>query len=202
VTFSRFPEDDHFEVVRVDFYPHFLRWAKGGEKDDVSKDPFRISEKLVSILGKDFDEEYVPAEYDDFELDFEPAPLEELREDWVRFVHADLPEEWKEFSRFFSYLEWGEGRGSTSTVFGYGRNLNLILMDDRTAMYMIASFENEQSSCLESYVLASADPSKQGTLYYMPDHDVGAAGLIPIGNDLFGFLRKASDPAFLKSLER
>ena len=77
----------------------------------------------------------------------------------------------------------------------------MILMDDRTAMYLIASFVNEQSSCHESYVLASSDPSKQGTLYYMPDHDVGAVGLIPIGNDLFGFLRKAGDPNFLKSLE-
>lgn len=202
VTFSKFPSDDHFEAVRVDFYPHFLSWAKGGEKDDVSKEPFRISDKLVSILGKDFDEEYVPAEHDDFELDFEPAPLEELREDWARFVHADMPEDWKEFSRFFSYLEWGEDGGSTSIVFGYGRNLNLILMDDRTAMYMIASFENEQSSCGESYVLASADPSKRGTLYCMPDHDFGAAGLIPIGNDLFGFLRKAGDPEFLKSLPK
>ena len=75
-------------------------------------------------------------------------------------------------------------------------------MDDRSAMYLIASFMNEQSSCQESYILASADPSKQGSLYYMPDHDVGAAGLVPIGNDLFGFLRKAGDPEFLKSLEK
>jgi len=199
-TFSTFPEDDHFEVVGVDFYPNLLNWAKGGEKNDVSKKPFRISDKLVSILGRDFDEEYVPEEYDDFEFGFEPAPHEELREDWARFVHADLPEEWKEFSRFFSYLEWDEG--ADSTIFGYGRNLDLILMDDRSAMYLIASFMNEQSSCQESYILASADPSKQGSLYYMPDHDVGAAGLVPIGNDLFGFLRKAGDPEFLKSLEK
>ena len=61
---------------------------------------------------------------------------------------------------------------------------------------------NIKTSIGESFVLAPADPSKQGSLYYLPDHDVGAAGLIPIGNDLFGFLRKAGDPKFLKSLER
>jgi len=204
VMFSTFPKDEQFEVIGVDFYPHILAWAKGGGGEAFSKEPFHISEKLVSILGKKCDIEYVPYEDDDFEnrpeLEFESAPKDGLRQDWARFLHADMPEDWLEFSRYFSYLEWDEG--AYAAVFGYGRFIEQILMDDGTAMYLIARFMNEQSSCQESYILASAAPSKQGTLYYMPDHDVGAAGLIPIGTDLFGFLRKANDPAFLKSLEK
>ena len=202
VMFSKFPADDQFEVVGVDFYPHILNWAKNGG-DDTSKDPFRISEKLVSILGKKWDQEYVPYEDDDFEnkpeLEFEAAVKEEIRQDWARFIHAEMPEDWLEFSRYFSYIEWDEGE--YVAVFGYGRGLDFVKLDDGTAWYIIARFFNEESSINESFVLAAADPSKQGTLYYLPDHDVGAAGLIPIGNDLFGFLRKADDPKFLKSLE-
>ena len=203
-TFSTFPKDDQFETLDVVFYQHILKWAKGREGDAFSKEPFRISEKLVSILGKKSDIEYVPYEDDDFEnkpeLEFESAVKDGIRQDWVRFLHADMPEDWLEFSKYFSYLEWNEG--AEAAVFGYGRFLEQILMDDGTAMYLIARFINEESSINESFVLTSADPAKQGTLYYMPDHDVGAAGLIPIGTDLFGFLRKAKDPAFLKSLEK
>ena len=204
VMFSTFPKDDRFEVVGVDFYPHIMEWAKGREGDAFSKGPFRISEKLVSILGKKSDIEYVPYEDDDFEnkpeLEFESAVKDGIRQDWVRFLHADMPEDWLEFSKYFSYLEWNEG--AEAAVFGYGRFLEQILMDDGTAMYLIARFINGESSINESFVLASADPAKQGTLYYMSDHDVGAAGLIPIGTDLFGFLRKAKNPSFLKSLEK
>ena len=202
VMFSKFPADDRFETVGVDFYPHILNWAKNGG-DDTPKEPFRISEKLVSILGKEWDKEYVPYEDDDFEnkpeLEFEAAVKEEIRQDWARFIHAEMPEDWLEFSRYFSYFEWDEGE--YVAVFGYGRGLDFVKLDDGTAWYIIARFFNEESSINESFVLAAADPSKQGTLYYLPDHDVGASGLIPIGNDLFGFLRKADDPKFLKSLE-
>ena len=204
VTFSTFPKGDQFEVVGVDFYPHILEWAKGREGDAFSKEPFRISEKLVSILGRKSDIEYIPYEDDDFEnkpeQEFEAVVKEEIRQDWVRFLHADMPEDWLEFSKYFSYLEWDEG--AEAAVFGYGRFLEQILMDDGTAWYIVARFFNEESSINESFVLAPADPSKQGSLYYLPDHDVSAEGLIPIGTDLFGFLRKAKDPAFLKSLEK
>jgi hypothetical protein len=201
--FSKFPADDQFEAVGVDFYPHILNWAKNGG-DDTSKEPFRISDKLVSILGKKCDIEYVP--YDDVsdenapEFEFAPAVKEEFRQDWGRFLHAEMPEDWLEFSKYFSYFEWDEVE--YVAIFGYGMGLDFVLMDDGTAWYIIARFFNEESSINESFVLAPADPSKQGSLYYLPDHDVGAAGLIPIGSDLFGFLRKAGDPKFLKSLER
>ena len=203
VMFSKFPADDRFEAVSVDFYPHILNWAKDGG-DDTPKEPFRISEKLVSILGKKWDQEYVP--YDDVsdenapEFEFEAVVKEEIRQDWARFIHAEMPEDWLEFSKYFSYFEWDEGE--YVAIFGYGRGLDFVNLDDGTAWYIIARFFNEESSINESFVLAAADPSKQGSLYYLPDHDVGAAGMIPIGNDLFGFLRKAGDPKYLKSLER
>jgi len=203
VMFSKVPADDQFEVVSVDFYPHILNWAKDGG-DDTPKEPFRISEKLVSILGKKWDKEYVP--YEDVsdenapELEFEAAVKEEIRQDWARCFHAEMPEDWLEFSRYFSYFEWDEGE--YVAIFGYGRGMDFVNLDDGTAWYIVARFFNEGSSINESFVLAPADPSKQGSLYYMPDHDVGAAGLIPIGNDLFGFLRKAGDPKFLKSLKK
>ena len=203
VMFSKFPPDDRFEAVGTDFYPHILNWAKNGG-DDTSKEPFRISEKLVSILGKKWDREYVPYEDDSDEnvpeMEFTPAVKAELRQDWARFLHAEMPEDWLEFSKYFSYFEWDEGE--YVAIFGYGRGMEFVKLDDGTAWYIVARFFNEESSINESFVLAAADPSKQGALYYLPDHDVGAAGLIPIGNDLFGFLRKAGDPKFLKSLER
>ena len=201
--FSKFPADDQFEAVGMAFYPHILNWAKNGG-DDTSKEPFRISDKLVSILGKEWDKEYVPYEDDDFEnkpeLEFEAAAKEEIRRDWARFLHAEMPEDWLEFSRYFSYFEWNEGE--YVAIFGYGRGMDFVNLDDGTAWYIVARFFNEESSINESFVLAPADPSKQGTLYYLPDHDVGAAGLIPIGTDLFGFLRKAKNPNYLKSLEK
>ena len=201
VMFSKFPADDRFETVGVDFYPHILNWAKNGG-DDTPKEPFRISEKLVSILGKEWDKEYVPYEDDDFEnkpeLEFEAAAKEEIRRDWARCFHAEMPEDWLEFSRYFSYFEWNEGE--YVAIFGYGRSMNFVNLDDGTAWYVVARFSNEESSINESFVLAPADPSKKGSLYYMPDHDVGAAGLIPIGTDLFGFLRRAEDPDYLKTL--
>ena len=203
VMFSKFPADDQFKAVAVDFYPRILNWAKDGG-DDTPKEPFRISEKLVSILGKEWDKEYVPYEDDDFEnkpeLEFEAAVKEDIRQDWARCFHAEMPEDWLEFSRHFSYFEWN--KGAYVAIFGYGRLMNFINLDDGTAWYIVARFFNEESSINESFVLAPADPSKHGSLYYMPDHDVGVAGLIPIGTDLFGFLRKAEDPAFLKSLKK
>ena len=71
-----------------------------------------------------------------------------------------------------------------------------------TAMYMVARIPNEDSDIGESYVLASSDKVKWNTLYYLADYDGSEEECVPIGTDLFGFLRKAEDPAFLKSLKK
>ena len=52
------------------------------------------------------------------------------------------------------------------------------------------------------YVLASSDKAKWNSLYYLAAYDGCEADCVPIGTDLFGFLRKAEDPAFLKSLKK
>lgn len=202
IQFTFFPKDDVFDVADIDFYPEILGKVSLPEKQDAA---FRISEKLVSILGPEWDREFPPPEESDADDDagedsgkpaYAPALPPEIREQYARRIHTKLPNDWQEFSRYFFQLPY-----HNAVVYGCGDELQLIPMHPGdTAMYLVARVENETSSTFESYILASADPEKQNSLYFLVDHDGGEPDLIPIGTDLFGFLRKAEDPDFLKSL--
>lgn len=204
IQFTFFPKDGVFDVSDVDFYPEILGKVSLPQKQNTA---FRISEKLVSILGPEWDREFTPPEESAAEdevgeesekQDYAPALPPEIREEYARRIHTKLPDDWQEFSKYFFQLPY-----HNAVVYGYGDELQLIPMHPgETAMYLVARLENEMSSVFESYILASADPAKQNTLYFLAEHDDGESDAIPIGNDLFGFLRKAGDPKFLKSLER
>ncbi len=194
--------ENGFEVRGVDFFPNLFK----AQRLDPPKQekPFRISEKLVSILGSEWDRELPPVELDDPEEDYgkqtyAPALPPEIREEYTRLIHTKLPDDWQEFSGYFSRASYH----SALDVYGYCDELQIIpLAPCETAWYLVARVRNEMSSTFESYILASSDPAMQDSLYFLPEHDGGEPDLIPIGTDLFGFLRKADDEDFLKSLKK
>jgi hypothetical protein len=198
IQFTFFPKDCVFDVSGVDFYPEIM---KNDVRPPERKTAFRISEKLVSILGPEWDREFAPPkadleENDDDSAEFLPALPPEQRHAWQHAIHAELTDDWREFSESFFQLHY-----HGAVVYGCGEEMQLIPMHPGdTAMYLVARIENEASSINESYLLASADPAKQHTLYYLAEYDGGESDAIPIGTDLFGFLRKAKDQVFLKSL--
>ena len=113
-------------------------------------------------------------------------------------IHTELPDDWQEFSKYFSELVY-----HGATVYGCTEEMQLVPMHPGdTAMYLVARVPNEDSDIGESFVLASSDKAKWNSLYYLADYDGTGADCVPIGTDLFGFLRKAEDPAFLKSLKK
>ncbi len=195
IQFTFFPKDGAFDVLDVDFYPEILGQGFRAGRQEVA---FRISEKLVSILGADWDREFPPPG-DPENAPYCPALPPEQRELWLKHVlHAELPGDWGEFSKFFSELVY-----HGSTVYGCTEEMQLIPMrPGDTAMYLVARIQNEDSDIGESYVLASSDKAKWNTLYYLADYDGSEADCVPIGTDLFGFLRKVENPAFLKSMKK
>ena len=191
--FTFFPKDGVFDVIDVDFYPEILEQSFRVKRQDA---PFRISEKLVSILGPEWDREFVPQE-DPVEPEFSPAPQPERREFWRRTVHTELPDDWREFSKYFSELVYHD-----AVVYGCTEEMQLIPMHPGdTAMYLVARIPNAESDINESYVLASSDRNKWNALYYLADYDGGEKDCVPLGMGLFEFIRKAEDPEFLKKLE-
>ena len=201
IQFTFFPKDCVFDVLDVDFYPEILGKVSLPKKQDAA---FRISEKLVSILGPEWDREFPPQEKiaadnedgEDSKPDYAPALPPEIREQYARRIHTKLPDDWQEFSRYFFQLPY-----HNAVVYGCGDELQLIPMHPGdTAMYLVARIMNEDSDIGESYVLASSDKAKWNTLYCLADYDGCEADCVPIGTDLFGFLRKAEDPEYLKTL--
>ena len=194
IQFTFFPKDGAFDVLGVDFYPEALEYAFRTSRKDAA---FRISEKLVSILGAGWSETVPPGDPED--VAYSPALPPEQQELWLKHViHTELPDDWREFSRYFSELVY-----HGATVYGCTEEMQLIPMHPGdTAMYMVARVPNEDSDIGESYMLASSDKAKWNTLYYLADYDGCEADCVPIGTDLFGFLRQAEDPAFLKSLKK
>lgn len=202
IQFTYFPKDCVFDVSDVVFYPEILGKVSLPIKQDAT---FRISEKLVSILGPEWDREFPPpeesAEDDDAgedsgKPDYAPALPPEIREQYARRIHTELPDDWQEFSKYFSELVY-----HGSTVYGCTDEMQLIPMHPGdAAMYLVARIMNGDSDIGESYVLASSDKAKWNTLYYLADYEGGEVDCVPIGTDLFGFLRKVENPAFLKSL--
>ena len=194
IQFTFFPMDGVFDVLGVDFYPEVLGQPFRTNRKDAS---FRISEKLVSILGAGWSETVPPG--DPEAVEYCPALPPEQRKLWLKHViHTELPEDWQEFSKYFSELVY-----HGATVYGCTEEMQLIPMHPGdTAMYLVARIPNEDSDIGESFVLASSDKAKWHTLYYLADYDGCEADCVPIGTDLFGFLRKAEDPAFLKSLKK
>ena len=194
--------ENGFDVCSVDFFPNLFNAPHLGSPKQ--EKPFRISEKLVSILGPEWDRELPPVEIEDPEEDYgkqtyAPALPPEIREEFARLIHTKLPGDWQEFSRYFSRASY---HGALD-VYGYCDEMQIIpLPPCETAWYLVARVRNEMSSTFESYVLASSDPAMQDSLYFLAEHDGGEPDLIPIGTDLFGFLRKADDEDFLKSLEK
>ena len=196
IQFTFYPMGGAFEVLGVDFFPEILGQVFHVRHQDAS---FRISETLVSILGAEWDREFPPPG-DPEDAPYSPALPPEQRELWLKHViHTALPDDWQEFSKFFSELVY-----HGATVYGCTDEMQLIPMHpgDDIAMYLVARIPNEDSDIGESFVLASSDRTKWNTLYYLPDYDGCEEECIPIGTDLFGFLRKAEDPAFLKSLKK
>ena len=200
IQFTYFPKDCVFDVSDVDFYPEILGKVSLPIKQDAA---FRISEKLVSILGPEWDREFPPPESsaadnddgDESRPDHAPALPPEIREQNARRIHTKLPDDWQEFSKYFSELLY-----HGSTVYGCTEEMQLIPMHPGdAAMYLVARIMNGDSDIGESYVLASSDKAKWNTLYYLADYDGCEADCVPIGTDLFGFLRKAEDPDYLKS---
>ena len=194
IQFTFFPKDGVFDVLGVDFYPEILGQPLRASRKDAS---FRISEKLVSILGDGWSETVPPG--DPEAVEYCPALPPEQRDHWMKHViHTELPDDWQEFSRHFSELVY-----HGATVYGCTEEMQLVPMHPGdTAMYLVARVPNEDSDIGESFVLASSDKAKWGSLYYLADYDGGESDCVPIGTDLFGFLRKAEDPAFLKSLKK
>ncbi len=194
--------ENGFDVLGVDFFPNLFNAPYLGSPKQ--EKPFRISEKLVSILGADWDRELPPVEIDDPEEDYgrqtyAPALPPEIREEFARLIHTKLPDDWQEFSRHFSHASY---HGALD-VYGYCDEMQIIpLAPCETAWYLVARVRNEMSSTFESYILASSDPAMQDSLYFLTEHDGGESDLIPIGTDLFGFLRKADDEDFLDSLKK
>ena len=194
IQFTYFSKDGVFDVANVDFYPEILGKVSLPEKQDAA---FRISEKLISILGPEWDREFAPPS-DPESMDYSPALPPEIRKQYARRIHTILPDDWQEFSKFFSELVY-----HGATVYGCTDEMQLIPMHPGdTAMYLVARIQNEDSDVGESYVLASSDKAKWHTLYYLADYEGSEADCVPVGNDLFGFLRKAEDPAFLKPLKK
>ena len=204
IQFTFLPKDCVFDVSDVDFYPEILGKVSLPGKQDAA---FRISERLVSILGPEWDREFLPPETSDPDdedsedsmPDFYASALPaEIREQYARRIHTELPDDWLEFSRYFFQFTY-----HNAVVYGCGDELQLIPMHPGdTAMYLVARIMNEDSDIGESYVLASSDKTKWNTLYYLADYEGGEADCIPIGTDLFGFLRKAEDSDYLKSLKK
>ena len=194
IQFTFFPKDGAFDVLGVDFYPEILGQPLRASRKDAS---FRISEKLVSILGAGWSETVPPG--DPEAVEYCPALPPEQRDLWLKHViHTELSDDWQEFSRYFSELVY-----HGATVYGCTEEMQLIPMHPGdTAMYLVARVPNEDSDIGESFVLASSDKAKWGSLYYLADYDGCEADCVPIGTDLFGFLRKTEDPAFLKSLKK
>lgn len=194
IQFTFFPKDGVFDVLGVDFYQEILGQPLRASRKDAS---FRISEKLVSLLGAGWSETVPPG--DPEAVEYCPALPPEQRDHWMKHViHTELPDDWQEFSRYFSELVY-----HGATVYGCTEEMQLVPMHPGdTAMYLVARIPNEDSDIGESFVLASSDKAKWGSLYYLADYDGGESDCVPIGIDLFGFLRKAEDPAFLKSLEK
>ena len=194
IQFTFFPMDGAFDVLGVDFYPEILGHPFRATRQDAS---FHISEKLVSILGAGWSETVPPG--DPEAVEYCPALPPEQRELWLKHViHTKLPDDWQEFSKFFSELVY-----HGATVYGCTEEMQLIPMHPGdTAMYLVARVSNEESDIGESFVLASSDKAKWNSLYYLADYDGAEADCVPIGTDLFGFLRKSEDPAFLKSLKK
>ena len=194
--------EDGFDVCGVDFFPNLFHAPHlDSPKQETS---FRISEKLVSILGLEWDREFPPPETSDQDDDdgedsepgYAPAPPPEIREEYASLIHTKLPDDWQEFSKYFSRVSY-----HGAEVYGYCEEMQIIpLAPCETAWYLVARVENEMSSGFESYVLASSAPEMQNTLYFLAEHDGGEPDAIPIGTDLFGFLRKAEDPDYLKSI--
>ena len=193
IQFTYFPMDGACDVLGVDFYPEILGKVSLPEKQDAA---FRISEKLVSILGPEWDREFTPPE-DPEDAPYCPALPPEQRKLWLKHViHTELPDDWQEFSKYFSELVY-----HGSTVYGCTEEMQLIPMHPGdTAMYLVARIPNEDSDIGESFVLASSDKSKWNTLYYLADYDGCEGECVPIGTDLFGFLRKAEDEFYPKKL--
>ena len=193
--------ENGFDVLGVDFFPNLFN-APRLEPPKQEK-TFRISEKLVSILGAEWDRELPPAEIDDPEEDCgkqtcAPALPPEIREEFARLIHTKLPGDWQEFSRHFSLASY-----HGAVVYGFCDEMQVIpLAPCETAWYLVARVRNEASSIGESFVLASSDPAMQDSLYFLAEYDGGESDLIPIGTDLFGFLRKAEDQGFLDSLKK
>ena len=202
IQFTFFPKDGVFDVADVDFYPEILGKVSLPQKQNAA---FRISEKLVSILGPEWDHEFPPPEEsatddeageDSGKPDYAPALPPEIREQYARRIHTNLPDDWQEFSRYFSELVY-----HGATVYGCTEEMQLIPMHPGdTAMYLVARIPNEDSDIGESFVLASSDKSKWNTLYYLAAYDGSEEECVPIGPDLFGFLRKAEDEVYLKKL--
>ncbi len=195
IQFTFFPKDGAFDVLGVDCYPEILEYAFRTSRKDAS---FRISEKLVSILGAGWGETVPPGNHPEA-VEYCPALPPEQRELWLKHViHTELPDDWREFSKYFSELVY-----HGSTVYGCTEEMQLIPMrPGDTAMYLVARIPNEDSDIGESFVLSSSDKSKWNSLYYLADYDGAEEACVPIGTDLFGFLCKAEDPAFLKSLKK
>ena len=194
IQFTFFLKDGAFDVLGVDFYPEILGQPLRASRKDAS---FRISEKLVSILGAGWSETVPPG--DPEAVEYCPALPPEQRDLWLKHViHTELPDDWQEFSRYFSELVY-----HGATVYGCTEEMQLVPMHPGdTAMYLVARVPNEDSDIGESFVLASSDKARWNTLYYLADYDGCEEECVPIGTDLFGFLRKAEDPAFLKSLKK
>ena len=194
IQFTFYPMGGAFDVLDVDFYPEILGQVSRASRKDAS---FRISEKLVSILGAGWSETVPPG--DPETVEYCPALQPEQRELWLKHViHTELPDDWQEFSKYFSEFVY-----HGATVYGCTDEMQLIPMHPGdTAMYLVARVPNEDSDIGESFVLASSDKAKWGTLYYLADYEGAEAECVPIGTDLFGFLRKAEDPDFLKSLKK
>lgn len=195
IQFTFFPKDGVFDVIDVDFYPDLLEQSFRAKSQDA---PFRISEKLILILGPEWDREFALQDDDSDTPEFSPAPPPERRDFWRHTVHTELPDDWREFSQFFSELVYHD-----AVVYGCTEEMQLIPMHPGdNAMYLVARIPNAESDIDESYVLASSDKDKWNTLYFLADYDGGETDCVPIGTDLFSFIRKAENPAFPKSLKK
>lgn len=62
ILFTWFPESAEFELEHVDF---FLKYLQTKTKDALNLEPFRISPKLVALLGADYDRLYTPFLFDE-----------------------------------------------------------------------------------------------------------------------------------------
>ena len=203
VQFTSYPKTLRLNSFCVSFYPNILKMGVFIPKQNA---PFYISEKLVTILGEEWKQTFVQhkkqkkdnifdSEYEN-ESTFNPAYSEELRQEWGQLIHTELPSDWHEFSKYFYSLIY-----HNATIYGCCEEIQLIPMHPgETAMYLIDRIPNDRSSTGESYVLASAEKKKQNTLYYLDKEDGSESDCIPIGNDLFGFIKEAHNQDYLKSL--